>query len=261
RDFTEADRKNSHVVLLSERAVHDGFPGEDPIGHKISNIVPTPDDKAGSSGDVMVIGVVANARINGLKDTAAVAYVPYFAYVPWSLSFIVRSSRPSSTIMPEMRRILWNTDPQVAIPIVKSLDDQLNDSLGSERFQTLLLSSFGAAALMLALLGVYGVLAYSVSLRQQEFGIRIALGSDKSRLVTLVLKQAAWPVLAGAAAGLVLAFAAGRWVSSLLYETRPTDPMAIAASLALLILAAVLAAVLPARRAAQVDPVEVLRNE
>ena len=261
RDFTEADRKNSHVVLLSERAVHDGFPGEDPIGHKISNIVPTPDDKAGSSGDVMVIGVVANARINGLKDTAAVAYVPYFAYVPWSLSFIVRSSRPSSTIMPEMRRILWNTDPQVAIPIVKSLDDQLNDSLGSERFQTLLLSSFGAAALMLALLGVYGVLAYSVSLRQQEFGIRIALGSDKSRLVTLVLKQAAWPVLAGAAAGLDLAFAAGRWVSSLLYETRPTDPMAIAASLALLILAAVLAAVLPARRAAQVDPVEVLRNE
>ncbi|MBV8630861.1 MAG: ABC transporter permease, partial [Silvibacterium sp.] len=260
RNFTEADRKNSHVVLLSERAVQDGFPGEDPIGRKIANVVPTPDDKAGNA-DVTVIGVVANARINGLKDTAAVVYIPYFAYAPWSLSFIVRSSRPSSAIMPEMRRVLWNIDPQVAIPIVKSLDDQISDSVAADRFQTLLLSSFGAAALMLALLGVYGVLAYSVSLRRQEFGIRIALGSDKARLTALVLKQAATPVVTGAAAGLALAFVAGRWVGSLLFETKPADPLAIAASLALLIAAATLAAILPARRAAQVNPIDVLRNE
>ncbi|MBV8438714.1 MAG: ABC transporter permease [Silvibacterium sp.] len=260
RNFTEADRNNPCVVLLSDRAVHDGFPGEDPIGHKIDNIVPVPSGKTGNSA-VTVIGVVANARINGLKDTAAVVYVPYFAYVPWSLSFVVRSSQPSSGIMPEMRRVLWSIDPQVAIPIVKSLDDQVSDSVATDRFQTLLLSTFGAAALLLALLGVYGVLAYSVSLRQQEFGIRIALGSDKSRLTALVLKQAAWPVLAGSTVGLGLAFIAGRWVSSLLYETKPADPIAIAASLALLIGAAALAASLPARRAAQVDPIEVLRNE
>ena len=260
RNFTEADRKNSHVVLLSERAMHDGFPGENPIGHKISNVVPVPDDKPGNA-DVTVIGVVANARINGLKDTAAVVYIPYFAYVPWSLSFVVRSSQPSSALIPEMRRVIWNIDPQVAIPVVKSLDDQVSDSVAADRFQTLLLSSFGAAALLLALLGVYGVLAYSVSLRRQEFGIRIALGSNKSRLTALVLKQAAWPVLAGAAVGLVLAFAAGRWVSSLLYQTRPADPLAIAASLVLIVAAAAIAAILPARRAAQVDPIEVLRNE
>lgn len=258
RDFTEADRNNPYVVLLSERAAHEGFPGEDPIGHTISNIVP---NSKGTNHSVTVVGIIANARINGLKDTAAVAYVPYYAFAPWTLSFLVRSSQPTSAIIPEMRRVLWNIDPQVAIPIVKSLDSQLSDSLASELFQTVLLSSFGAAALMLALLGVYGVLAYSVSLRRQEFGIRIALGSDKSRLTTLVLTQAAWPVLAGAAAGLVLAFAAGRWVSSLLYQTKPADPLAITASLALLIAAAALAAILPARRAAQVDPIEVLRNE
>jgi predicted permease len=257
RNFTEADRNNPYVVLLSERAAHEGFPGEDPIGHKIEKIVPS----KGADRPLTVVGVVSNARINGLKDTAAVVYVPYFAYSPWTLSFLVRSSQRSSAIMPEMRRVLWNIDPQVAIPIVKSLNDQVSDSVATDRFQTLLLSSFGAAALLLALLGVYGVLAYSVSLRQQEFGIRIALGSDKSRLTALVLKQAAWPVLAGSVIGLGLAFIAGRWVSSLLYETKPADPVAIAASLALLIAAAAFAAILPARRAAQVDPIEVLRNE
>ena len=163
--------------------------------------------------------------------------------------------------MPAMRRVLWGIDPTVAIPVLKSMDDQVSDSVAADRFQTLLLSSFGASALLLALLGVYGVLAYSVSLRQQEFGIRIALGSDQSRLTALVLKQAAAPVLAGAAVGLGFAFIAGRWVSSLLYQTRPADPLAISGSLALLIAAAALAAVLPARRAAQVDPIEVLRNE
>ena len=105
------------------------------------------------------------------------------------------------------------------------------------------------------------MLAYSVSLRQQEFGIRIALGSDKSRLTALVLQQAAWPVLGGAGIGLLLAFVATRWVRSLLFETHTADPMAIGGSLALLIGAAALAAILPARRAARIDPIEVLRNQ
>jgi ABC-type antimicrobial peptide transport system permease subunit len=149
----------------------------------------------------------------------------------------------------------------VAIPSIKSLDDQLSESVASDRFQTLLLSGFGAAALLLALLGVYGVLAYSVTLRRQEFGIRIALGSDKSRLTALVLRQAASPVLIGAGAGLLLAFIATRWIRNLLYETPPVDPVAIAGSLALLVAAAALAAVLPARRASKVDPMEVLRTQ
>jgi ABC-type antimicrobial peptide transport system permease subunit len=125
----------------------------------------------------------------------------------------------------------------------------------------MLLSGFGAAALLLALLGVYGVLAYSVSLRQQEFGVRIALGSDRARLILLVLRQAAIPVMAGSGVGLILAFAAGRWVRSLLYETQTADPLAIAGSLALLIAAAALAAILPARKAARIDPMRVLRMQ
>lgn len=189
------------------------------------------------------------------------AYLPYWDRPPWSVSFLVRSSQSSAALIPEIRRVIWGIDPQVAIPTAKSLDDQVSDSLAADRFQTLLLTSFGAAALLLALLGVYGVLAYSVSLRRQEFGIRIALGSDKSRLTSLVLRQAAWPVLTGAAAGLVLAFVAARWVRSLLYQTQPLDPVAIGGSLALLIAAAAMAAILPALRAARINPIEVLRNE
>jgi ABC-type antimicrobial peptide transport system permease subunit len=208
-----------------------------------------------------VIGIVADGRINGLKDNAAMVYMPYWAYTPWTLSFLVRSAQPSDTVMPAMRRILWSIDPQVAIPTLKSMDDQVSDSVAAERFQTLLLTSFGGAALLLALLGVYGVLAYSVSLRQQEFGIRIALGSGKASLMRVVVLEAATPVLGGALAGLVLSLVALRLIRSLLYQTPLMDPVAIGSSLLLLLIAATLAAVLPARRAASVDPMRALRTE
>ena len=255
RNLTAADSANPYVALISERTAREAFPGENPIGRKIESIVP--DDQH----LITVVGVVADSRINGLKDTAAMVYMPYWAYTPWTLSFLVRSSKPSEAMIPEIRRVLWSIDPQVAIPTLKSMDEQVGDSVATERFQALVLTTFGATALLLALLGVYGVLVYSVSLRQQEFGIRIALGSGKAALMQLVLRQAAVPVLLGAFAGLTLAFVALRWVRSLLYQTSAIDPLAIGGSLVLLLAAAAMAAVLPARRAASVDPMQALRNE
>jgi predicted permease len=255
RNFTAADRANPYVALISEKTAREGFPGENPVGRTITNIVPDDDHR------VTVIGVVADARINGLKDNAAVVYLPYWAFTPWTLSFLVRSSQPSDALIPEMRRAIWQIDPQVAIPTLKSMDDQVSDSVATDRFQALVLTSFGAAALLLALLGVYGVLAYSVSLRRQEFGIRMALGSGKSALVRLMLRQAAYSVLPGTVIGLALAFVALRWVRNLLYQTPVMDPLAIGGSVLLLMVAATIAAIVPARRAASIDPMRALRTE
>lgn len=255
RNFTADDRANPYVALISERTAREGFPGEDPVGRKIFKIVPD-DDRA-----VTVVGVVADARINGLKDDAAIVYMPYWAYTPWTVSFLLRSSEPSNALIPEMRRTLWQIDPQIAIPILKSMDEQVSDSAATERFQAVVLTSFGLAALLLALLGVYGVLAYSVSLRQQEFGIRFALGSDKGALIMLVLRQAAYPILLGSSAGLAFAALALRWVRSLLYETPLIDPLAIGGSVCLIGVTAAIAAYIPARRAASLDPMRALRME
>lgn len=253
RNMTASDRANPYVVLISERTARESFAGEDPVGKKIDALVP--DD----THPMTIIGVVADTRINGLKDTAAMVYVPYWSFTPWTLSFLVRSSQPSDALIPEMRRTIWQIDPQVPIPTLRSMDEQVSSSVATDRFQALVLSAFGAAALLLALLGVYGVLAYSVSLRRQEFGIRIALGSGRGAMIALVLRQAAWPVLFGTGVGLTVALLVLRSVSSLLYQTPVMDPLAVGGSVLLLLVAATFAAIVPARRAASTDPMRALR--
>ncbi|MGA7382775.1 MAG: ABC transporter permease [Terriglobales bacterium] len=252
RDLQPSDQNHPTNVLISEQAARAAWPGEDPVGRTF---------EVGGEDHYTVVGVVADARINDLKRTANMVYVPYWQNPWWRAFFFIRSPQPASALADSIRRTIWNIDPQVAIPTLKSLDDQVNDSVATERFQAMLLSSFGIAALLLAVLGVYGVLAYSVSLRQQEFGIRVALGSDKPALIKLVLRQAAIPVVGGILAGLALAFAASRSIASLLYETKAGDPTVIISSIAVLLLAAFLAALLPARRAASVDPMRALRAE
>jgi predicted permease len=251
RDLELFDKSHPGSVLISEQTARVAWPGEDPIGKsfQIDEVVRT------------VVGVVADARVNDLKKTANMVYMPYWENPRWRLYFLVRSPIAASALADSIRGVIWKIDPQVPIPTLKSLDDQVNDSVATERFQTLLLSSFGAAALLLALLGVYGVLTYSVSLRQQEFGIRIALGSDRAALTLLVMRQAAYPVLGGIVAGLGAAFVATRWVRSVLYETQPADPLAITVSIGLLLAVAALAAMIPARRAASIDPMQALRTE
>ena len=250
RNLQPSDREHPTSALISQQSARTIWPGEDPLGKTFTT---------GEDATYTVVGVVADARINDLKKTASMIYLPYWQNPWWRAYFLVRSSHPIST--DTIRREIWKIDPQVAIPVLKSLDDQVNDSVATERFQTTLLSAFGAAALLLALLGVYGVLAYSVSLREQEFGIRIALGSGRAALMRLVLRQAAVPVVGGILAGLALALMVTRWIQTLLYETKPIDTAAITATIALLLTAALLAALLPARRAASVDPIKTLKME
>jgi predicted permease len=251
RGFSPADREKLRVVILSDRAAKAVFPGENAVGRTIQHW-----------GNIYtVIGVTADARINDLKRDTPFFYLPYWDFPPFTPIFIVRSSQTIQTLGPEIRRVIWSVDPDVSIPTITSLVDQLDESVATERFQSVILSSFGAAALLLAVLGIYGVLAYSVSLRTREFGIRIALGSNRSGLARLVLEDACLQLFCGILLGLLGAAAASRWVSSLLYQTSALDPGTIELSLGILLVAALLASLLPLLRAASVDPVETLRSE
>jgi predicted permease len=251
RDFENGDRGNRRVVLLSEKAARSAWPDSNPVGRTIRHW-----------GRIYtVVGVTADARINDLKRDVAVFYLPYWDFPPVAPVFLVRSSQTMETLGREMRQAIWRVDPDISIPTVISLDGQVDESVATERFQTVILSSFGGAALLLAVLGVYGVLAYSVSLRTHEFGIRIALGSSRARLASLLLLDASYPMVGGIALGLLAATLARHWVRSLLYETSAADPWAIGLSVAVLGAAALAASLFPARKATSIDPMAVLRGE
>jgi predicted permease len=251
RDFNEKDRENPRVVIISDKAAKAAFAGENPLGRSLKHW----------GRNYTVVGIASDARINDLKRDAPIFYLPYWDFPPESPVFMVRSSQTIQTLGPEMRQIIWGVDPNISIPTVVSLETQVNESVATERFQTVILSSFGIAALLLAVLGIYGVLAYSVSQRTAEFGIRIALGSNRAGLVRLVVMDASYPVVAGIVLGLLGAAAAARWVRSMLYETSALDPWAVGLSLTVLLIAALLASLLPVRKAASIDPIQALRSE
>ena len=251
RDLKPSDRNHPTNVLISQRTAREVWPHEDAVGRTF---------KAGGE-TYTVVGVVANARINSLKNTENMVYVPYWGNPWWWTTYLIRSPLPASSLAPLIRRAIWKVDPEVAIPVLKSMDAQIGDSVAAQRFQTWLLTGFGGMALLLALLGIYGTLAYSVSLRRHEFGIRMALGSDRAALMRFVVGRAIMPVLVGLMCGVALGLVAARWVRSLLYHTPPADPVVVVLCVSTILLASLLASFVPARRAAGIDPMQVLRME
>ncbi len=250
RNFDERDMANPQTAIISEKAALAAWPDVNPLGHKLARW----------NQQFTVIGIAADARIDDLKRDVAILYLPVTANPQRRLIFVIRSSAPPQVLTPLVRQALWSIDPQVALPTIAPLGEQVAGSLATERLQAVLFTGFGAAALLLAALGVYGVLAYSVSMRRREFGVRMALGSPRAALARLVMHEASVPVGVGLIAGLALAFLAGRGLRSLLYQTTASDPVALGGSVLLLLAAAVVAALLPARRAANTDPMQVLRE-
>jgi predicted permease len=250
RFFEERDRNLSNVVL-SEGEAKALWGNDNPVGGRIRI----------EGRDFTVIGIVADSRNTSLKTPPArMAYVHFRDRPPYPTYFLVRSAN-AGVLGAAMRQAIWKYDPDVFIARVKTLDAQLTDSLAPERFETQVLLSFGAGALLLAMLGIYGVLSYSVVSRKQEIGVRMALGSTRARIYGLTFAEAGAPVFAGVAIGLAASLLAGRAIQSLLYETRAVDALVIVIVTGLFLLSAAAAAFLPARRAASVDPMEALRSE
>jgi ABC-type antimicrobial peptide transport system permease subunit len=209
-----------------------------------------------------VIGIVADSHTTSLKSAPAkMAYAHYKDRPPFGTYFVVRGLQPADTLIASVREAIWKYAPTVTIARVKAMDSQVNDSLATERFQTLVLLSFGVAALLLAMLGIYGVLTYSVATRKQEIGVRMALGATRQKIYSLTLSEAGAPVVGGLVAGLIASILGGRVIQSFLYGVQVVDPPVIAAVATLFVMAALLAALLPARRAASIEPMEALRAE
>lgn len=251
RLFSEQDR-NANSVVISQAAARDAWGAENPVGRQID-----------VHGDLhTVIGVVSDARNNSLKQAPAnMAYFHFKDNPPYQAYFMIRSSRGTDSLAPEVRRAIWGRAPEATIARIKSMDSQLSDSLAPERFQTLVLLLFGAAALLLAMLGIYGVLSYAIAGRKREIGVRMALGATRQGIYALAMQEAVLPVAGGLLAGWAASIGVGRIVRSLLYGVGAADVEVSLAVAALFLLAAGVAAFVPARRAASVDPIAALRTE
>ncbi|MBS1825948.1 MAG: ABC transporter permease [Acidobacteria bacterium] len=251
RFFEERDR-NLDSAVISEGAAKALWGEANPVGNAV--------DVLGRRHSV--IGVVADSRMTSLK-TAPVktAYVHYKYRPPMTTSFVVRGKGGAEGFVTGLRQAIWSSAPNVTIGRVKTLDSQLSDSVARERLQMQVLVSFGAAALLLAMLGIYGTLSYSVAMRRQEIGIRMALGASKGRVYGQTLGQAAVPVGVGLVMGLAASLVAGGAIRSYLYGVDGMDGWVMVVVVGLFLIAGGVAAFVPARRAASVNPIDALRAE
>jgi predicted permease len=267
RRFDATDRRSGQrVMIISEALAARAFPGQDPIGKRIGCCEQTPDRQPVWK---VVVGVAGDVRSYG----PAIAPRPEF-YLPlpqapddawnWTqrvMYIVARTEGDPAALTSPLRAMLARIDPELPLYDVRPMDQRLAGTLETARFNTLLLSLLGGIGLLLAASGIYGVIAYFVSQRTQEIGVRIALGASTASVVRLILAQAMRPVAAGAALGVVAALTASRVIASQLFNVSRTDPLTIGAVVAALVAVALAASAVPARRAAAVDPTRALQAE
>jgi putative ABC transport system permease protein len=258
RGFLKTDTKEGEkVVVLSEALAHRFWPNDDAVGKQLRNVYDT------TNTVWTVVGIARDTHFRSLRDVAPVIYVPFAQLWTawWSGQLAVRTRGPLSGLLPSMRSAVRDVDPGIVIWKTDTMDQLLDGPLAQPRLSALLLSSFSVVALLLAAIGLYGVMSSLVRQRTREIGVRIALGATARDVRTLVLGEALRVVALGAGIGLAGALLGTRLLSSLLFGVRPTDPAALLGSCALLVAIGVCAAYVPARHAGRIDPARALRAE
>jgi putative ABC transport system permease protein len=256
RLFTDADQERQ-VAVISTSIAKRAWPGEDPVGKRFHFGPPSVPDRE-------VIGVINDVRGVSLEAGPSLSvYVPYWqgGFALIGTSFALKATADPIALAPAIRAAIRSVDAELPLSAFRTMDEVIERSVAQRRFQTNLVLVFGAAAMLLASFGVYGVMSYAVSQRTPEIGIRLALGAERGAVLRMMLRQALRPVAAGVAMAVPLALGAASWLRSLLFGVSPQDPQTIGLACCALITAAVLAAYLPARRAANLDPLKALRYE
>jgi putative ABC transport system permease protein len=250
------------VAVISEAMAREFFPAGDPLGEHFALSGP-------DMPWITVVGIAADVRPQELSEAPRSTYYllwPHFARMTGiaddGVSFVVRVSKGrAATQVAAVRQVLRGIDPELALDSVATMDEVVAGSVARPRFAASVLATFGASALLLAMIGVYGVLSYAMERRRRELAVRLALGARNAEVRALVMRSGMRLAAFGVAAGLVVAAALGRLLAGLLYEVSPTDALTLAAVAAVLLGAALVASWFPAHRATAVSPAEVLRGD
>ena len=263
RLFSDQDRSpGTHVLVINENMARRYFPDQDPVGARVQTGEYDPKGELST-----IVGVVGNVKYEGLgeKDQPTM-YVPYFdsGWCPWfarEMYVVVRSASAPQEVVSALQSAVLSLDNQLAIAHVRTMDQLLYESVAGSRFRAVLFGVFAALALALAMIGIYGVMAYTVSQRTHEIGIRMALGARRMNILRTILREGAGLALLGVAIGFVVALALSRTLAGLLFGVQATDPVTFGIVAALLLGVALAACYVPARRATRVDPMVALRHE
>ena len=260
RGFTDQDTETSlHVAVINQALARKFFPNTNPIGKRFR----VGDGKKDAAPWVEIVGICANTHYHDLKEeTAAIQFQPYRQSSEMgSATYIVRSSLTPQVLLPSLRRAVQQIDPNLPVKQVRTQQQQIDATMQQERLFASLTAGFGLLALTLACVGVYGIMAYTVSQRTNEIGIRLALGAVRGQIRSMVLRETGWIAAAGILAGLGVAILLVRLIKSMLYGLKPYDPLTLGGSALLLLLTAIVAGWVPAHRASRVEPVEALRHD
>ncbi len=257
RDFTARDdTASTPVMIVSQTFAKRMFGDANPIGKRAMS---SRDEKV----EREIVGVVGDVKYGGASDSSrALVWVPYAQRNGWSLGIItVRTRGNPAAVLPVIRRELRAVDPAIALANVMTMDDAMARSMAGDRLITVLLGAFAGLALVLAAVGIFGVLSYAMAQRTRELGIRLALGAQRTDVLRLVARETAPMVAGGVVVGLIAALGLTRFVRAMLYEIQPNDPVTFVGVAITLSVVGAVAALVPARRASRVDPVTAIRND